>query len=105
MKLTGFKDRLYIRVMMVMYKKLTRLLIMFKLLMKILHKSSGKKIYFDVDFYFKYNIISLKPGEVYPQTSSLVFSEDLKLNTFYIQIGGEVGQLGLGTDKDKKRRQ
>ena len=104
MKLTGFKDRLYIRVIMVMYKKLTRLLIMFKLLMKILHKSSGKNLFFEIDFYFKYNILSLKPGEKRPQSMSIVFSNDMRIHTYYIQISSidGVSEQNVNDGKDKK---
>lgn len=44
LKLTGFKDRIYARVMVTMYKKLIRLIILFKLMMKVLHRNSGKSL-------------------------------------------------------------
>jgi hypothetical protein len=52
--LSGFKDKLYMRVMMVMYKKLLRFLIILDMIMNVMHRRSGKVFVYDIEFVFRY---------------------------------------------------
>jgi hypothetical protein len=45
-----------------MLKKMMRLVFMFELVFKIVHRSSGKRILFDVDYTFKYRWGGIRQG-------------------------------------------
>jgi len=54
MKFECFKDKLYLRVMMIMFKKLIRFVMLFDMINKAMHKQSGKNFRYSVEFVFRY---------------------------------------------------
>jgi hypothetical protein len=60
MKFQTYKDRFYARVLIVSFKKLFRLVLMLEILFKVIFKESGKKVFFDVDYTFKFRWGSIR---------------------------------------------
>ncbi|KRX06071.1 hypothetical protein PPERSA_01149 [Pseudocohnilembus persalinus] len=95
MELEGFKDKLYMRVMMTMMKKVCRYIIQFQMVEEAMHSQCGKQFIYEITFFFKYRLNFLGGKRVPPLTRTYNLSPNVKITVYYIKQNDQsFNQLG-----------
>lgn len=86
MELHGYKNKLYLRVLMVMFKKLIRFIMLFDMIVKSMHQHCGKYLSYDVTFYFYYSTYQILGIQI-PKYNKYELESNITLEIYYIQQG------------------